>query len=253
MNVEKSAGRASKGTEARAIKKTAPGARNATQAGTAPTGKKVSVAKKSAAVKKKPSPRKTTTSVKKATAAKKATNPSASKASQLSQTTRPRVQPPKSKTRASSGDPGKASRASMGRSAQSEAPPESAARSQFFRAARERAERIVRSPEKLRRIADESTQSAATRSGPFASVLDDFRALIRLVVAYSRGQYRDIPLDALITVVAGLVYVVSPIDLIPDVLPGGFVDDAAVVAWVIRTVRSELSAFRSWEADSLGG
>lgn len=37
--------------------------------------------------------------------------------------------------------------------------------------------------------------------------------------------------------------------MIPDVIPGvGFLDDATVIAWVIKSVRDELDAFREWEA-----
>lgn len=124
-----------------------------------------------------------------------------------------------------------------------------AVESKFFRRATERARRIASDPQKLREIADKAGRSAAMRSGPFAAVLEDFRALIRLVVAYARGHYRAIPVDALVIVVAGLIYVVSPVDLIPDAIVGvGLLDDAAVVGWVIKTVRGELDAFREWEA-----
>lgn len=103
-------------------------------------------------------------------------------------------------------------------------------------------------PEKLRRVASESAASGAVRSGPFAGVLDDFRTLVRLVVAYARGHYREIPADSLVVIVGALVYVVTPLDLIPDAIPGvGFLDDAAVVAWAVKAVRTELEAFRRWE------
>jgi uncharacterized membrane protein YkvA (DUF1232 family) len=121
--------------------------------------------------------------------------------------------------------------------------------SKFFRKATERARGIAGDPQKLRDIAEKAGRSAALRSGPFAAVTDEFRALVRLVVAYARGHYRAIPVDSLVVVVAGLIYVVSPIDLIPDAIPGvGVLDDVTVVAWVLKTVRGELDAFREWEA-----
>jgi uncharacterized membrane protein YkvA (DUF1232 family) len=119
--------------------------------------------------------------------------------------------------------------------------------SKFFRRSQERARRIINDPQAIREAAEKATRSSAGRSGPFAAVLDDFHTLIRLCVAYSRGHYRDIPPDQLAIVVAGMLYVVSPLDLVPDVLPGGFVDDAFVVGWVVKTVRSEIDAFREWE------
>lgn len=124
----------------------------------------------------------------------------------------------------------------------------SAVGSKYFKRAQTKAQQILSDPEKLQRIADESNRSAATRSGPFTEVMDDFRVLVRLVVAYSRGHYRDIRPDALLLVVTGLVYVVSPVDLIPDVIPvAGYLDDAVVIGFVIKSVRSELDAFRQWE------
>src|SRR5205085_12398045 len=120
--------------------------------------------------------------------------------------------------------------------------------SKYFSNARARARKMINDPEALTRVADESYKSAAGRSGPFVAVMDDFRTLVRLVVAYARGNYRDIPPDSLVVVVAGLIYVVSPLDLIPDFVPGvGYLDDAVVVGWVIKSVRQELDAFRAWE------
>lgn len=126
-----------------------------------------------------------------------------------------------------------------------------AAQSRYFKLATERAKKIVGDPQKLRDIADKASKSSAMRSGPFADVLEEFRALIRLVVAYARGHYREIPADSLVIVIAGLIYVVSPIDLIPDTIPGvGFLDDVSVIGWVLKTVRTELDSFREWEAGS---
>ncbi len=124
----------------------------------------------------------------------------------------------------------------------------SAPMSTYFANARARARKILDDPEALKRVADESYRSGASRSGPFAAVMDDFRTLVRLVVAYARGNYRDIPPDSLALVVACLVYVVSPLDLLPDAVPVmGYMDDAVVVGWVIKSVREELDAFRAWE------
>lgn len=120
--------------------------------------------------------------------------------------------------------------------------------SKYFSNARTRAKKMLDDPEALRKVADQSYRSGASRSGPFTAVLDDFRTLVRLVVAYARGNYRDIPSESLAVVVGGLIYVVSPIDLIPDSIPGlGFMDDAAVMGWVIKHVHEELDQFRAWE------
>jgi uncharacterized membrane protein YkvA (DUF1232 family) len=70
--------------------------------------------------------------------------------------------------------------------------------------------------------------------------------------AYARGDYRQVSKSTIILIAAALTYFVSPIDAIFDSLPlGGFLDDAAVLAWVVSEVRAEIEAFRLWEAMSV--
>jgi len=46
-------------------------------------------------------------------------------------------------------------------------------------------------------------------------------------------------------IIAALVYFISPIDAVPDVIPVlGYVDDAAVVAWVLHHIAKEVAAYR---------
>ncbi|MEZ0197464.1 YkvA family protein [Pseudomonas qingdaonensis] len=89
---------------------------------------------------------------------------------------------------------------------------------------------------------------AVARKGPSLGKLKgDVRLLQALCVAWWRGEYRAISSRALLTIVAGLLYFVSPLDAIPDWLPGiGLLDDLAVLAWVLKTFDSELAAFRAW-------
>lgn len=76
---------------------------------------------------------------------------------------------------------------------------------------------------------------------------DDFKLLQALCLAYWRGEYRAISPKALISVVAGLMYFLSPIDAIPDFIPVfGMLDDIAVLAWIMKTLDGELNAFRAW-------
>lgn len=78
---------------------------------------------------------------------------------------------------------------------------------------------------------------------------EDLRLLQALCLAWWRGEYRQISRQALLASVAGLLYFLSPLDALPDWLLGlGFLDDIAVLAWVMRSWRGELEAFRAWRA-----
>ncbi|TDJ74503.1 DUF1232 domain-containing protein [Pseudomonas putida] len=89
---------------------------------------------------------------------------------------------------------------------------------------------------------------AVARKGPrLGQLREDVRLLQSLCLAWWRGEYRAISPKALVTIVAGLLYFVSPIDAIPDWLLGvGFLDDIAVLGWVLKTVADELARFKAW-------
>ena len=42
-------------------------------------------------------------------------------------------------------------------------------------------------------------------------------------------------------IVPAIVYLISPIDAIPDFLPGGFVDDGAVIAGVFKAIEMHIT------------
>lgn len=86
-----------------------------------------------------------------------------------------------------------------------------------------------------------------------SSVTDDLKVLLALGNAWWRGDYRAISSQALLAVVAALLYFVSPFDAIPDWLLGiGYLDDIAVLGWLMSTWQGELQAFREWRANQPG-
>lgn len=81
----------------------------------------------------------------------------------------------------------------------------------------------------------------------FVELADQLKLLQGLCLAWWCGEYRAIDSRALLSVVAALLYFVTPLDAIPDWLFGiGLIDDLAVLAWVLRTWQVELAAFQQW-------
>ena len=45
-----------------------------------------------------------------------------------------------------------------------------------------------------------------------------------------------------------LLYFLNPMDVIPDLLIGGFIDDAALLTWVLSKVKDEIENYQSFKA-----
>ena len=81
--------------------------------------------------------------------------------------------------------------------------------SRLFKKAKTRAERVFSDPEKMRGLAVEAAnKSQSARSGPISKILDEVAALVRLVVAYARGTYREVQGQSMLLILAGLIYFV---------------------------------------------
>ncbi len=76
------------------------------------------------------------------------------------------------------------------------------------------------------------------------------KAFFRLMKAYIRREYTDVPWGSIALVAGAIIYFVSPIDLLLDWIPlAGFLDDAAVLAFVIMQIRKDVDKFLAWESD----
>jgi len=59
--------------------------------------------------------------------------------------------------------------------------------------------------------------------------------LFSIIKNYINGVYKEIPFWSLAAVTFALIYVINPIDLIPDFIPVvGYIDDVLVIATCLK-------------------
>lgn len=76
----------------------------------------------------------------------------------------------------------------------------------------------------------------------------DIRLMFSLLRDYWNGRYRQIPWKSVAAIAGALLYVLNPLDLIPDMLIGfGLLDDAGVVAVCLKLVESDLHRYAAWK------
>jgi uncharacterized membrane protein YkvA (DUF1232 family) len=124
-----------------------------------------------------------------------------------------------------------------------------AVRSRAFAKAILDAKSYATNPERLLALFEEAAEKAASiPREPFKDTWAYFQAMLRLVRAYSRGEYRAVSQSALLSIIAALNYLVNPFDLIPDEIPFlGFLDDATVMTFAVQRTREDLDDFMTWE------
>jgi uncharacterized membrane protein YkvA (DUF1232 family) len=90
---------------------------------------------------------------------------------------------------------------------------------------------------------------ASSRPGA-PGITAQLAAVPRMLVAGFTGRYPGLAKYRIVLAVLGLLYVLSPVDLMPEVLlgPFGLGDDALVAAWIVGAVLGETDAFLRWEA-----
>jgi len=87
------------------------------------------------------------------------------------------------------------------------------------------------------------------RPGP---KLTDFPALIRSAPAMFRDllarRYRQMPVGTLVGGILGFFYLVNPLDLIPEALPGiGVIDDALMLGVFLAFLSRDVKRYLLWE------
>lgn len=85
------------------------------------------------------------------------------------------------------------------------------------------------------------------KKGPLEEIWDNVQLLFGLIKDWASGEYKDIPMGSIVLIIIGLLYFVSPIDLVPDFIPGGIIDDALVLGLVIKQVMNDLDKYHLWK------
>ena len=112
------------------------------------------------------------------------------------------------------------------------------------------AESTISNAEKLDELLQKFEEMLAQIPG-VGEKLTEIPAMISLVLAYSRGEYTVAPIGSIIAITAAIIYAVTPLDLIPDTIPGvGLVDDAAVLAFVEHRVHEDVEKYKKWQEEN---
>lgn len=113
---------------------------------------------------------------------------------------------------------------------------------------RPRAKEIAQSEQKRQTLFAKALQKMPRlkKGGVISDTIDNLKWLIKMLKSYFSGDYKEINFESVIIIMASIIYFVNPLDFLPDFLPGGLIDDAAILSFVIKTVSSDIQHYKQW-------
>lgn len=80
------------------------------------------------------------------------------------------------------------------------------------------------------------------------SLMDQGHVMVSMLKDYVTRRYREVPYWAISAVSLALLYVLNPLDVLPDVIIGvGYLDDATVIAFCLRLIEKEIEKYKAWK------
>ena len=74
------------------------------------------------------------------------------------------------------------------------------------------------------------------------------KIMVGMLKDVKNGVYPEVPWFTIATIVLSLLYLLNPLDLIPDFIPGiGYIDDLAILAIATGWIESDLHKYLDWK------
>lgn len=102
-------------------------------------------------------------------------------------------------------------------------------------------------PEDLRNVMDREEEISRKFHGPLGRFVNDSKTLFSLLKDYWHKKYTEVPWWTIGAAVTSLLYVLNPMDIVPDFIPGiGLLDDASVVSVCLFMLQRDLAKYTIW-------
>ena len=109
-----------------------------------------------------------------------------------------------------------------------------------------KAQKIIKNPDTVDKLLKRLEQKlkGVPKLGGYLKLVPQMAMLIN---SWIRREYNKAPIGTIAAIIGVLIYFVSPIDAIPDFIPGiGLLDDAAVAGSAFYLIKNDLEEYMAW-------
>lgn len=115
-----------------------------------------------------------------------------------------------------------------------------------------KAERLINDKSRFDRFLTRAAKFVrkARKLPVIGDVAEDCATMIELLRDWGEKRYTSLPIRSITLSAAALIYLLSPLDIIPDSLPiVGYVDDVGVITGVLKLgIGADLDKYREWQS-----
>lgn len=109
------------------------------------------------------------------------------------------------------------------------------------------ANQVFKNKDRLNKVVEQS-MSKTNKLELFKKISRELKLAFGLVIDYSKGNYRDVKKKDILLIIAGILYLLNPADIVPDfILFFGFFDDLSVLTYIIKKLDRELEKYDQWK------
>ncbi len=106
------------------------------------------------------------------------------------------------------------------------------------------AAQYIAQPKKLQELLAKVSQYAGRKG--LEKVGSNIKLLWHYVSDVVTRRYTGYNTHALLLIIAGLIYLVTPVDFLPDFIVGGLIDDVSVILYIVQSVQKELQRYENY-------
>jgi uncharacterized membrane protein YkvA (DUF1232 family) len=110
-----------------------------------------------------------------------------------------------------------------------------------------KAKALLQDKEKSKELLANVSTKASDNKGKLAEIWSDLQLMVNMLRDWRKGAYKRLPKKSLLMIAATFLYFLSPIDFVPDFLPGGLLDDAALIAFTFTQIQSDVATYKEWK------
>ena len=95
---------------------------------------------------------------------------------------------------------------------------------------------------------EDKAKELSEKAGFLSQYWEDIKTSFAMIRDWFSGGYDKVPTRMVVSLIGAILYFLSPLDIIPDWIPmAGFIDDAAILAFVFKLSEADLKMYRRWK------